>query len=278
MALLPYAGTRFVGELIGSLSFLFRSRSAKVTEANIRHCFPRLRDGELKLLVQQSLKHTGRLLAETGITFHWSAEKIERLITSVEGLETAEAALAAKRGVLVLIPHYGNWELLALYFGRLELIALYDPPKIASLDPLIRQSRQRTGATLLPIDAQGVRSVLRALKIGKPVGLLPDQVPTRSAGLYALFFNRPALTMTFAHRLIHNTRPAVFIGSCARVGNGFKITLAEAPENIYSEDVEVSVTALNGAIEKLVRSDPAQYQWEYKRFKKLPEGSSPLYG
>ena len=83
--------------------------------------------------------------------------------------------------------------------------------------------------------------------------------------------------MTFAHRLIHNTKPVVFLGSCVREEVGFSITFTEAPIDIYSEQVEVSVTAMNGAIQKLVEKNPAQYQWEYKRFKKPAAGAKDLY-
>lgn len=277
MSRLPYAATRAVGNAIGSLSYLLRTRSAKTTDANLRYCFPAMREAQRKTLTQESLKHTGRLFAEAGITFYWPEEKLNGLITGVDGFAPLQQALDEHRGILVLVPHFGNWELFALHFGRYEFIALYDPPKIQSIDEMIRNSRQRTGATLLPIDAQGVRGVLQALRRGRPVSLLPDQVPTRSAGVHVPFFDRPALTMTFAHRLIRSTDPLVVLGSCFRVEDGFRITFVEADEKITSEDVETSVAAMNTSIEKLVRKDPAQYQWEYKRFKKPPAGTTELY-
>ena len=277
MALLPYSATRTVGNAIGSLTFLLGTRSAKNTEANLKYCFPAMRDAQRKTLTQESLKHTGRLLAESGITFRWPEERIRSLITRVDGFAPVQQALDEHRGILVLAPHFGNWELFALYFGRYGFMALYDPPKITSIDTLIRESRERTGATLLPIDAQGVRGVLGALKRGRPVSILPDQVPARSAGVYAPFFNRPALTMTFAHRLIRSTDPLVVLGTCTRGDDGFQIAFHEVDGAIHSEDVEVSVTAMNAAIEKLVEKNPAQYQWEYKRFKKPPQGGTDPY-
>lgn len=276
-ALLPYGATRVVGNAIGSFSYLIRTRSARNTEANLRYCFPAMRDAQLRSLAQQSLKHTGRLLAEAGIVFHWREEALNELILGVDGFEPLQRALDEHRGILVLVPHFGNWELFALHFGRYRFMALYDPPKIAGIDRLIRDSRQRTGATLLPIDAQGVRGVLGALKRGRPVSILPDQVPTPSAGVYAPFFSRPALTMTFAHRLIRSTDPLVVLGSCWRQEDGFRIAFTPVSEKIYSEDVDESVAAMNEAIEKLVRRDPAQYQWEYKRFKRPPPGGIDPY-
>ncbi len=274
---LPYRATRTVGNALGTLSALFRTRSARVTEANLRYCFPHLDDAERKRLARRSLKHTGRLLAEAGMVFRWPREKLDALVTGVDGFEPLQRALDEHRGILVLAPHFGNWELFALHFGRYRFIALYDPPKNESIHRMIRASRERTGARLLPIDARGVRGVLRALKRRQPVSLLPDQVPARSAGVYAPFFGRPALTMTFAHRLIRSTDPLVVIGSCTRRADGFRIAFAEVPEAVYAEDVETSVAAMNAAIETLVRQDPAQYQWEYKRFRRQPPGVADIY-
>jgi len=277
MSLLPYSATRVVGNAIGSVTYLLRTRAVRNTETNLRYCFPAMRDAQRNALAQKSLKHTGRLIAETGITFRWPEEKLKELITGVDGFAPLQQALDEHRGVLVLVPHFGNWELFALYFGRFGFMALYDPPKIESIDQMIRESRERTGATLLPIDAQGVRGVLQALKRGKPVSLLPDQVPARSAGVYAPFFNRPALTMTFAHRLIRSTNPLVVLGTCTRGEEGFRIAFHAVDDAIHSEEVEESVTAMNAAIEKLVQKSPEQYQWEYKRFKKPPPGTADPY-
>ena len=276
MALLPYNATRTVGNAIGTLIWFLKLRSAKNTEANLRYCFPAMREPQRKALAQQSLQHTGRLMAEAGIIFHWDEVQLNELITGVDGFAPLQQALDEHRGILVLAPHFGNWELFALHFGRYNFMALYDPPKIAAIDAMIRDSRQRTGATLLPIDAQGVRGVLQNLKRGQPVSILPDQVPTRSAGVYAPFFERPALTMTFAHRLIRSTDPLVVLGTCTRRENGFRIAFHEVAVAVYSEDVDESVKAMNEAIEVIVRKDPAQYQWEYKRFKKPPpDGVDP---
>lgn len=277
MARLPFRATVVVGNFIGQIGWLFGTRPAKVTRANLKHCFPALREAEIDRLAKASLCHTGRLLAEAGITFHWSQDRLDSLYKEVEGASLLESSLAIKKGVLLLAPHFGNWEMIALYIGRYGFTALYDPPRVASLDAQIRETRERTGGSLAPIDGQGLRAVFQALKSGRLTALLPDQVPAPSAGIYAPFFGRPALTMTFAHRLIQSTKPLVLLCSCRRVRDGFKLIFEQVDEAVYSEDQLVSVTAMNRAIETLVRKDPAQYQWEYKRFKRLPAGATRLY-
>ena len=277
LALLPFSTVQLVGRFIGWTAWIFRSRSASVTRTNIRHCFPDMGEREQVALAKQSLQHTGCLLAESGIVFHWPAAKLENLTIEIQGAALIETALAEHRGVLLLAPHFGNWDVLSLYLGRFGLTALYDPPRVASLEAPIREARGRTGTILLPIDAKGLRSVYGALKTGKAVGVLPDQVPSRSAGLYVRFFGQPALTMTFAHRLIRATKPLVIIGAAVRQREGFRIQLRTVDAAINAPTAEASLAAMNAAIEKLVLENPAQYQWEYKRFKKRPAGVAGIY-
>ncbi len=272
-----YGTTRFIGNVIGDLFYLLGTRAARTTETNLQICFPELNRRERLRLTRESLRHTGRLLAESGLTGHWSETELEGVITAVEGTAPLQEAWDAKRGILVLAPHFGNWELFALHFGRYGFMALYDPLKPPALDALIRTRRERTGASLRPIDARGVRSIFQALKQGRPVSILPDQVPPRPSGIHVPFFGRPALTMTFAHRLTKSTQPLVVLGSCRREKNGFRIVFSELSPEIYADDETVAVAAMNAAIEELVRQDPAQYHWEYKRFKSPPAGVADPY-
>ncbi len=277
LALLPFSVVQFVGRFIGWTAWIIRSKSANITRTNIRRCFPAMSESDRTTLAKQSLQHTGCLLAETGIVFHWPAEKIENLLVEVEGDALIETAIAEHRGILLLAPHYGNWDILSLYLGRFGVTALYDPPRIAALELPIRDARARTGSILLPIDASGLRGVYGALKTGKLVGILPDQVPSRSAGLYVPFFGQPALTMTFAHRLISATKPIVIMGNALRQREGFRIELRTVDAAIHASTAEDSLAAMNTAIEELVLENPAQYQWEYKRFKKRQAGTPGIY-
>ena len=144
------------------------------------------------------------------------------------------------------------------------------------LETPLRRSRERFGARLLPADPGGVRAAYRHLKAGGLVCLLPDQVP-EGGGVYAPFFGCPALTATLAHRLIERTEPRVMLGSARRVPGGFSLAYEPLGDDIRAPRPQQFAQALNRAVEALVKRDPAQYQWEYKRFKKQPPGCPAIY-
>lgn len=268
---------RRLGRGLGRLAWRFDLEPARITRLNLAACFPELDAGDIGRLTRASLEHTGMLAAELGAVFRWPRERWTELEVSVQGQELIEAARADGRGVLILIPHFGNWEYLALALGRHRPMGLYDPPRIRALEPLLREARDRAGSTLLPIDAAGLRAFYRELASGGIVALLPDQVPERRAGVYADFFGRPALTMTFVHRLLQRADPVVLLGSATRCAGGFALTYRDLGRALHGPDAVASARAMNRAIEELVQTDPAQYQWEYKRFKRPPEGTADPY-
>lgn len=268
---------RALAWLTARLILLTNSSPAVTTLRNLELCFPNLEPRQRRDLVKASLSHTGMLLMESGITFHWPVDKLNSMIRSVSGEELLIRSMATSSGTLLLVPHFGNWEFLALYLGRFDLVALYDPPRQQMLDKLIKQARQRTGAKLEPLNRSGLKTAYQTLKTGGLLGLLPDQVPDRSSGVHVPFFNHPALTMTLAHRLVRATDPIVLIASALRVGNQFDITIEELTGSIHSEDTAEALTAMNQSIEALVMKAPEQYQWEYRRFKSPPEGQLRVY-
>jgi len=186
-------------------------------------------------------------------------------------------AVDAGKGVLLLAPHLGSWELYGLHISNYAPTTyMYKPPKVQAFEAVMTGFRARGGATLVPTDRRGVMQLLKALERGEIVGILPDQEPNRSSGIFAPFFGIDALTMTLASKLAAKTDAAVVCGFARRLADssGFEIIYKAADRDIASEDASVAAAALNRTVEACVLLEPAQYQWEYKRFSKRPPGES----
>ena len=108
--------------------------------------------------------------------------------------------------------------------------------------------------------------------------ILPDQVPAEGGGIHAPFYNKPAYTMTLIQKLVQKTDPVVLVAYAIRSKGGFDLGYMEPEPEIYSEDDQVAVTALNKTIERLIEKAPTQYQWEYKRYKRQPDRKSLYKG
>lgn len=278
---LPLSLGRSLGRLIGWLFWLVPNNyNRKVTLTNIRLCFPELSPAAQKQLAKDSLQQTGMLMVEVAGIWKHPWEKLKAYIIEVEGREQLDRAIAANKGVILLAPHLGNWEIIGEYMSEFtEILNLYEPPSSEVMHQIIHHGRTKSGQQLAPTNQRGIAALLKHLRKGKVTGILPDQVPESRdrGGVYAPFFKHPAYTMTLASQLIQKTGCRAVFVVAERIEKGYKMHFVEASEAVYHPDETTSVTAINQMTEALVRQMPAQYQWEYKRFKRQPEGNRKVY-
>lgn len=226
--------------------------------------------------------HRFAAIAESGksileLAFVWCAPPEKVLGTAtIENWALAQAALDAKQGVIFLTPHLGCFEIIAQAIAaQTALTALYRPPRKAALKPLIEQARARHNLTLAPANLTGVRMLLKTLKKGAAIGLLPDQVPQHGEGVWANFFGKPAYTMTLPAKLHQMTAAPIILSYAERLpnGKGYVIRFVQC-EQVLGETAEQQAHAINTAMEQLIALCPAQYFWSYNRYK-TPSGATP---
>ncbi|MDQ7727035.1 lysophospholipid acyltransferase family protein [Halomonas sp. SpR8] len=267
-----------VSSALGPLVYRFNKREREVTERNLAVVYPHLSAPERKTLAQQSLRHSTATMLELGHAWMAEPQQVEAGILAVNGRDKLDSARAEGRGVIVLAPHFGNWEVLNFWLSsHFPFTAMYEPPKIAALDPVIRHGRERMGARLVPTNPRGVAALLKALKRSEAIGILPDQEPDWGSGVFAPFFSRDAYTATLLPKLVARTQASVVTGVALRIpGKGFEIHFLDADERVYSADDVESATGVNASVEAAIALAPAQYQWEYKRYRKVVQEQQKL--
>jgi len=278
-AFMPLKLIHLLGTLMGKISWMSNSRIRKIAGKNIQLCFPELTKSQQDEIAKKSLYETGKVILETGKMWQGNTHKTLNLVKESENQHLIDEALAQNKGVILAMPHYGSWELTALYCAKhFPMTTMYAPQANENIDHLIQQARQRTGAKLVPTDTSGIRSLSKALKQGELISILPDQSP-KNNGIFAPFFGHPCYTMTLLSKLAQKTKATVIFTYAKRLedSSGFKIVFREASKDLSVLALEESVAEVNSGIEKLIRETPYQYQWTYKRFKERPEGEAPIY-
>lgn len=280
IARLPLTWGRAVGVVAGSLMWLCGGREAKTTMTNLALCFPHMSQIERKAFARKSLRETAKTAMEAGAIWHHSWGWLQQHILAVKGEELLRQRLSEGRGLLVLAPHHGNWEVVAPYLASIApLTAMYQPLKNPCVDAMVLKGRSKVDTTMAPTNRRGVMMLLKALQNGTIVGVLPDQVPDREASSgVAPFFGQPALTIGLIHGLIQRTGCAVVSVFAERIPGGFCVRVLDVDDAIYSADEVTSLTGLNASVERCVKYSPEQYQWEYKRFRRLPAPHPKYYG
>ncbi|WP_240548611.1 lysophospholipid acyltransferase family protein [Cobetia sp. 4B] len=253
---------------------LCNPRERRVTRQNLGQAFPQLDSQARARLASDSLAHSTATMLELGKVWLGDEDAVRDSILEVHGRNLLDEARAEGRGVIVLAPHFGNWEVLNFWLSsHFPFTAMYEPPKFERLDPIIRNGRERMGASLVPTNSRGVAALLKALKRAEAIGILPDQEPGRGSGVFADFYGRPAYTATLLPKLVARTDARVVTGVAQRLedGHGFAIHFLAADEGVYCEEEVASARGVNASVEAAIALAPAQYQWEYKRWRKSPQ-------
>jgi KDO2-lipid IV(A) lauroyltransferase len=274
---LPLLWLHRLSKVILPFMLVLPNASVNATRLNIKRCLPHLSSQQQNTLVRQSLLHTIYAALEMGINWTQKSQRGLDSIKSING-EVCLREAQERGGVVLLTPHLGNWELFANWAAhQAKVTALYKPAKLVGLDKLIHQARSNAGMKLAPASPKGVMQLKRSLLKGEVNLILPDQEPPPTAGIISLWFDQPAYTMTLASQLANTKNTRIVLGFARRLdaSEGFAIELEDITElcevgctvEETSEALAAKVRAINLAIERLVLSAPAQYQWEYRRFK-----------
>lgn len=223
----------------------------------------------------EAIREAGKNILE--LPFVWCAPQ-QRVIDSVriENWDIVQAALDARRGIVFLTPHLGCFEITAQVVAtRTPLTVMYRPPRKAALKPLIEGARARGDLRLAPANLSGVRTLLKTLRKGEPIGVLPDQVPQDGEGVWAEFFGKPAYTMTLSAKLQQMSGAPIIVTYAERLprGAGYVMRFEEL-EGPLGDTPEQQARAINAAMEKMIARAPAQYFWSYNRYK-TPGGVKP---
>lgn len=280
LAVLPLRANHAAGATLGWLFWTVPNEHRQVALINLSIAFPELAQKQRTHLARKFFIEFGKTVTETAALWLWPPEKLLATVTEVKGLDCLEQALQRGQGVMVLTPHQGAWELFGPYLtSKAPMTALYRPPQIGALETFIRKVRERSGATLVPTNASGVKALRTALAQGQVTVILPDQVAGKSAGVHAELFGRPAQTMTLASRLAHTTGASVLWGVAERLdkGQGYRIHFLPAAAGLATRDEKQAARAVNAGVEQCIALAPAQYMWAYKRYKYQPIGEVDPY-
>lgn len=271
LAWIPLRGLHVVGSVIGRLVYRWSGTYSARLDDNLRRSGLCASTHEFDRVRRTCAAEAGKAAIELLAIWLSPPRRLMGWMHEVRNLSLVDEARKAGKGVLLLTPHLGCFEIAGFFFAQsFPMTILYRPPRAKWLEPLMVEGRSRGQATLATTDLKGVRRLLKALKTGQAVGLLPDQAPRFGEGVWAPFFGRPAFTMTLCSRLQRSTGCATFMVFAERLprGKGFCLHIEPVPGQFASE------ADLNAAVERVIRLRPEQYLWGYDRYK-VPSGAGP---
>lgn len=274
---LPFRAARSLGRGLGRFGRRLGIRRT-VVERQIAGAFPEFDRATVERVSRESFAHLGEVAIETAMLPKLGARGVLDLFEGAEGFEAIEAAYAARKGIILITGHFGNWELAGSYVAArgipIEVIVrrINNPP----FDAYLTKVREDAGMRVVR-DRDAVRRTPRAFREGHAVAFVADQGVLGLASTFVPFFGRPAKTPRGPAVFAMRTRvPTLFVAAVRQPSGKFRcvVTPVEIPDTGDRDaDVDALVARYTGILEGWVRKYPGQYFWQHKRWKRQPEGT-----
>ena len=282
---MPLRLNHIVGTMLGRVAWWLSKRHRRISQQNLAQYTAwsiQARHPIAPTTAAAVITEQGKGISELAIAWTAPVERLYTLVKACDGWEHVDAAKAENRPIIFVTPHLGCYDIAGRYLeSRVPVMALYRPPKQKWLEPIMQAGRIRGGGSTASADASGVRALLKTLKTGGNIIMLPDQVPGHGDGVWADFFGRPAYTMTLLPRLAEATGAVVLFFFAERLpdGQGYHVRI-EAMREPFSPEKNIAARQLNAMVETLINRAPSQYLWGYNRYKHpagapLPPDSNP---
>lgn len=277
---LPLSVLSQLGRLLGGVSYFLVLPRKRVAATNLALCFPELDESARRRLLLRHFQALGRSMLERGLLWWASPERLRRIIR-FEGEEHLRALVEAGTPVILLAPHFIGLDAggarVAMSFDSASMYARQKKNPVLS-DRLYR-GRKRFGDQVLLSRKDGIRSVVKAMKSGRPFYYLPDMDYGKKDAIFVPFFGVEAATITGLSRLARVTGARVLpcVTRMLPGGAGYVLEIGQPWENFPTADIEADTRRMNDWIEAVARTMPEQYYWVHRRFKTRPDGQARLY-
>jgi Kdo2-lipid IVA lauroyltransferase/acyltransferase len=287
LAVLPEKTAVSVATGVAMTGYYLLGGLRRVAMTNLHIAFPELGESEHKRLAKGAFKNLGRVL---GAMSHFPTATRESLAKTIEFqidpdvYAEYESLKAEGRGVIIVSPHLGNWEVLVYGWSALQEPISYlarplDNPKIEALTVSLR-----TKFGNRPINkTNSVSPAMKILREGGILGILADVNAHPKEGVFVPFFGVPACTSSGVALLAMRTNAAI-IPMCGAWDEEKQHYVGVHGRIIYPSntgdrhrDVAETTAQFTAEVEKLVRKYPDQWLWIHKRWKSRPRGEPELY-
>ncbi len=280
LAIFPLGFHHAIGTIVGYILLFTKNRTKRITETNITLCFPDLSPQEHYSLLKFTLLENAKSLIESFWLWRHPQQSIKSRIGDIENKQLLTRAKQQSLGTIFVTPHFGSWEFIGLLTAsECDLLILYAPPKSPYIEKLSCFGRSGTGGKVVSTETLNLKQLIKHIKNGGSVGILPDQVPDGNGGEFSKFFGRLAYTSTLVSKLANKLKCNVVYCYARRSTKRGKYNAFyyDASSEIYSDNINVSIDSLNSTIERFILDSPAQYIWGYKRFKRPAPGDTYPY-
>ncbi len=278
MGSLPLAIGSRLGGFLGGLGYWISRKEAKRAIAHIAIAFPDKPASWHRAIARKMFRHIGAMTAEVLCVIRWPREqRLQMCVNGDEYVARLKADCAEGPGLVAIVTHLGNWELLG------ALCVLGEPATVVAKAPndprmakLADELRAQAGLKVV-YQSDSPRRIFRALRDKEMVGILPDQDIRRLPGIFSPFFGKLAHTVVAPVTIAQSTKAVLRPYCLVREGRRYRAFWGDRIDPGGKGDqagLRRATLEWTAFLEEHIRKQPEQYMWMHRRWKTRPEGES----
>jgi len=276
LAHLPLQWVRAMGVVLGLLLYQVARSRRRVVHTNLALCFPQQPPAWRARVARQTFVYFAQAWLDRGWLWHAPPAVLRRRLHVGGALD----ALQGERPTVLFAPHFmgldAGWTALTLALPR-RFTTIYTDQANKNIDAWIRAGRARFGAPLLFGRADGVRPVLKALREGLPLYLLPDMNFGPEESVFVPFYGVAAATVPSLSRFARLAKAQVVPVLTRLTPQGYAVQVLPAWADVPGESLLADTALMNQRLQGYIDAMPAQYYWVHRRFKDRPAGQPAVY-
>ena len=272
----PLGAIRGFGWLLGWFLYFVVVPRRHVVKRNLALCFPQWTESERRALAPQVFIRVAQAWLDRSWLWHGKPEMTRRRLR----LSGAIGELEGAQPTVIFAPHFvgmdAGWTALTQQLPR-AFTTIYTDQANKVVDAWILGGRQRYGAGRLFGRADGVKTIVSALREGAPLYLLPDMNFGPEESIFVPFYGVAAATVPSLSRFAKLGRAKVVPVTTRMTPEGYEVWVGPAWEGFPSDDLVADTALMNERLQGYIDAMPEQYYWVHKRFKSRPEGEPSPY-
>jgi KDO2-lipid IV(A) lauroyltransferase len=276
LAHLPLAWIRALGWLLGWFLYAVVVPRRRVVHKNLALCFPQRTERQRSALAPRVFVHVAQAWLDRSWLWHGDPEAARGRLR----LAGAVDELAGSQPTVIFAPHFvgmdAGWTALTQQLQR-GFTTIYTDQANKVVDAWILGGRRRFGTGRLFGRADGVKTIVSALREGAPLYLLPDMNFGPEESIFVPFYGVAAATVPSLSRFAKLGRAKVVPVITRMTPDGYEVQVGAAWDGFPSDDMEADTAVMNRRLQGYIDAMPEQYYWVHKRFKTRPEGEPPAY-
>jgi KDO2-lipid IV(A) lauroyltransferase len=249
--------------------------SFTVTRKNLSIAFTDLNDRELDCLAKESYKETLKSFYETLYTWSRSYKKIIYQTKRINNRFLFNAPIK-EDGLIVIALHNRSIDFMLRWISsQRPHTSLYKKIKSKLINSFVKEFREEGNCKMVETGIGGVKSILASLENNQMTCMASDQVPARGLGVYSKFFGHECYSFALAPKLARKSNKQILLSYLSyKKDLGHIINFKKPSKDIYSDN---GVDIMNADMEHEIKKSPAEYSWEYKKFRRLSQEPKDIY-